>query len=266
MSSGYTAASWIRVRPHREAISRRKCAYARTRCSTVYLGIARSTHGNASCSRPFGEPSGRRSTTAPGQSGSSRPTPARRSSSLLTHCACTLSSLRQAGRSGTARSSASAVIPSVGTWVGNQPLPRTNGSSGCSAAKRATRSRHSSTDRQPASWTSYSSPTENAGCMCASTKPGRTSRPPRSTVRVRGPAHSAASPALPSATMRPSLTARASWRDRRASIAWTLPPVSTRSACTPPPSSRSGHSTPARFLRRSFCRPRCRTVRAASAA
>ena len=117
--------------------------------------------------------------------------------------------------------------------MGYQPPPRMAGSSGCSAAKRATRSRHSSTERQSARRTSKSSPVANDGCRCASAKPGRTRRPPRSTVRVRGPAHSAASAALPSATIRPSLTASASWRERRASTVYTTPPVRTRSACIP---------------------------------
>ena len=126
------------------------------------------------------------------------------------------------GRSGTTRSMAAAVISSMGTMVGYQPPPRMAGSSGCSAAKRASRSRHSCTERQSASLTSKSSTVANDGCRCASAKPGRTRRPPRSTVRVRGPAHSAASAALPSATIRPSLTARASWRERRASTVYTI--------------------------------------------
>ena len=219
------------VVPYRAAISRWKCRSASALCATVYCGSARSTQGKASWSRPLGEPSGSRSMIAPLQAGSSRPTPARRSSSLFTHCACTLSSCRQTGRSGTTRSMAAAVISSTATLSGYQPPPRMAGSSGCSAANNASRSRHSRTERQSASLTSKSSPVANDGCRWASTKPGRTRRPPRSTVRVRGPAHSAASAALPSATTRPSLTAIASWRERRASTVYTTPFTRTRSAC-----------------------------------
>ena len=147
--------------------------------------------------------------------------PARRSSSLLTHCAWTLSSCRHTGRSGTTRSMAAAVISSMGTWWDTS---RRRGWPAARGAPRRTarrRSRHSCTERQSARLDLEELEGGEGRVQVRVAEAGQD----EAAAEVHGPrartGHSAASAALPSAAIRPSLTARASWRDRRASTVYT---------------------------------------------
>ena len=71
------------------------------------------------------------------------------------------------------------------------------------------------------------------GWTCASWKPGVTVRPRSAMTRVAGPMCGATAASGPTATIRPSRTARALAKLRAASIVAMRPPVRTRSAVGP---------------------------------
>ena len=138
--------------------------------------------------------------------------------------------VRKAGRSGRIRSSSSrrGVPPSNAAMY--QPPPRIHASSGCD---RAYASITSISDPVCASaWRSHRSIASPpwTGWTCASWNPGVTVRPRNSMTRVRGPIRSATIASGPTATSRPSRTARAVAHDRAASIVAIRPPRRTRSA------------------------------------
>src|SRR6266511_738145 len=67
-------------------------------------------------------------------------------------------------------------------------------------------------------------------CACASTNPGTTVRPVRSTTRVRRPAHRSACASVPTPTSRSPRTARARAHVRSGPAVKILPPTRTTSA------------------------------------
>ena len=112
----------------------------------------------------------------------------------------------------------------------SQPRPSTHGAFGFAAAKARMRRWTASTLPSSMRSTRSSESAPLTRWMCASLKPGRTSRPPRPATRVPGPLRAMAPAASPTKEMRPSRMATASAHGFAASAVQMRPPVSTRSA------------------------------------
>src|SRR5919204_750240 len=92
-----------------------------------------------------------------------------------------------------------------------QPKPRSQRPSGTEGATAATRATASSSDRAPSSRTSRRATDQVGKWTCASLKPGRTQRPPRSTRS--GPGNAVSCVPTPPATHSPAIaSARATGR------------------------------------------------------
>src|ERR671938_534335 len=101
-----------------------------------------------------------------------------------------------------------------------QPKPRSHRPEGTDGATSATRATASSSERAPSRRTSRRATDHVGKCTCASLKPGRTQRPPRSTRSGLGSAVSCV-PTPPATTLPAIASARAT--GRLGSIVWTTP-------------------------------------------
>ena len=196
-----------------------------------------------SCSVPCGPPSASRSIRPSGGSGVPGPIPASSSARVFAQAPCTSLFTRNAGRPPVCWSSSCRLGVPLANHSIRQPLPAIHSASGCPAMYRAIRASASSRDCAPIRLQRTIVSPANAGCACASWKPGSSARPFRSTTSQPGPAASltSRSPWAPTATTRPPRTATAApplllasappaGTSRRpvASGVYTAPPVKSR--------------------------------------
>src|SRR6266704_2348372 len=117
-----------------------------------------------------------------------------------------------------------------GHFASSQSIPTTHPPRGLEAAAFRSRARASSRSRVPSSRVHPRSPAESAMWAWASTKPGTTTAPRRSTSRVRRPRHRSACAELPTASNRSPRTARPFAHGRSRDAVKTLPSTKTTSA------------------------------------